>query len=218
MIIDNGIYTISARAQDLEVALLAAREVVDDDNDDNDNEEIEEEDKHKNKPVHHIKAYPEGNETNRDMKTTRETTPSILSSSSSSSSSEQTLSDNISSINTCKGNPQPNDISIHSKSERNIMEDVSMDETLVDDADFHRVFTTAGGRARSILQPQQWRSGGKLMPTTIDSRLERLRGMLSKMHHPHYTLSTVFHGRKLFVAVIPEHEVAKRREMQRKGR
>ncbi|RNF08614.1 hypothetical protein TraAM80_02640 [Trypanosoma rangeli] len=31
MIIDDGVYTVCARAQDLEVALLAAREVVDDD-------------------------------------------------------------------------------------------------------------------------------------------------------------------------------------------
>ncbi|KEG15511.1 hypothetical protein DQ04_00051060 [Trypanosoma grayi] len=182
MIIDNGIYTVSARAQDLEVALLAAREVVDDDDDDNED----------NNDVESFGSVPSSRETSSVDSAVKDT--SVVNSSTlvrESTATRAVVSSLQSSSPAVEGPDAPSD------------------EMLADDADFHRVFTAASGRAHSVLQPR--RASGQLGQTMMDSRLHALRSMLCKMHHPHYTLSSVFHGRKMYVAVIPEHEVARKR-------
>ncbi|KAH9598135.1 hypothetical protein LSM04_004606 [Trypanosoma melophagium] len=211
MIIDNGIYTVCARAQDLEVALLAAREVVEDEMENENNESVVEEAKKEREDNDNdvVGEYLENDKNT--IRTTKSNLPL------------QSSLNNSSNI-TCKVNKRDGvSLSLKSKGRNIIKDDDSLDiddndddDDDDDDADFHRVFTSVGGRPRKVLQP--YRSAEKLTRTTADDRLDRLRGMLRKMYHPHYTLSTVFHGRKLFVAVIPEHEVARRREIQSKGK
>lgn len=173
MIIDNGIYTVRARAQDLEVALLAASEVMDDGdrsnvvNDDGDG----------------VVANHDDSEFSGSVAVGRE-----------------------------KGAVDVSSVSrTHSIGDDLTTQTVISSQTSLDDADFHRVFTTSAARGRGALQPR--RASAQLGRITVNSCLQTLRDMLCQMHHPHYTLSSVFHGRKMFVAVVPECEVAKKRKM-----
>ncbi|KAL7695765.1 Glutathione S-transferase C-terminal domain containing protein [Lotmaria passim] len=90
-----------------------------------------------------------------------------------------------------------------------------------DDADFYRAYSAAGRRrlgggatSLSAAMPKARHVTGAashavLHRSSVLERLEMLRGMLAKMSCPQYTLTTVFHARRMYVAVIPEYEVAK---------
>ncbi|RNF27105.1 uncharacterized protein Tco025E_00659 [Trypanosoma conorhini] len=180
MIIDSGVYTVRARAQDLEVALLAAREVVGDD-------------------VDADEAELGGGAGTRLMQKT--TTAGDALPPATSQPPANTTANAVASS--------------HTSLDASAASDGDVDDPLAEDADFHRVFTTANHRQRGPLQLR--RGASPLGRITVDSRLHAIRSMLCKMHHPHYTLSSVFHGRKMFVAVIPEYEVARKRKEIRPG-
>ncbi|ESS68955.1 hypothetical protein TCDM_02208 [Trypanosoma cruzi Dm28c] len=179
MIIDNGVYTVRARAQDLEVALLAAREVVDDDfnTDDEGLGEVAEASTQKmtsaSPTLTHETLRPEAGSKTR----------AVVSS----------------------------DTSVDNK----VAAEMDAGDSLAGDADFHRVFTKSNYRQRGVLPMR--RGTSNLSSIAVDSRLDALRTMLYKMHHPHYTLSSVFHGRKMFVAIIPEYEVDRKRKETKGG-
>ncbi|CCW69952.1 unnamed protein product [Phytomonas sp. Hart1] len=95
-------------------------------------------------------------------------------------------------------------------------------------ADFYRVFTkkgllnrstvqlrkpssTAGGRAASRVPHEK---GVMILRSSIADHLQMIRSIMSMMECPHYTLSTVFHGRRVYVAAIPEYEVDKIRRQK----
>ncbi|ESL09297.1 hypothetical protein TRSC58_02985 [Trypanosoma rangeli SC58] len=180
MIIDNGVYTVRARAQDLEVALLAAREVVDDDGFNGNESDL-------------------GGATGTRLEKTTSTGDA---------SPHDTLQPPVDAAANVVA-------SSHTSLDASAAAEGDVDDPLAEEADFHRVFTASNHRQRSSMQLQRCTS--TLGRITVDSRLQAIRTMLCKMHHPHYTLSSVFHGRKMFVAVIPEYEVARKRKEVKDG-
>lgn len=201
MIIDNGVYTVAARAQDLEVALLAAREVVGNDDEDGG-------------------GGGGGNGNNSVISTNSEEcrgeTAHVFSRCAEDAAKQSGCpGGTFSAVEEVQPNTRegggvaPSIASVVDVTH----EGHSNDHTDSDGADFHRVFTSASGRSRSVLLHP--RHSGQVAQSMMDSCLFRLRDILRKMHHPHYTLSSVFHGRKMFVAVIPECEVIESRK--RKG-
>nr|CCC95634.1 unnamed protein product [Trypanosoma congolense IL3000] len=196
MIIDDDVHTVFARAQDLEVALLAAREVVGDDvvNECDGHEEVA-------ASVDLSSAPGTPGAVDESSKCERYVTESVVNTVSVSDaappSEGRSRTANAVSANDpvrC-AEPSINKI-IEELKEKNVLNS--------DTAQFHRVFTEATARSRAVLKRQSSSRGISL--TNIDKCLDRLRVLLKKIHTPHYTLATVFHGRRMFIAVIPEHE------------
>ncbi|KAG8348290.1 hypothetical protein TRVL_00880 [Trypanosoma vivax] len=212
MIIDNGVYTVCARAQDLEVALMAAREVVGDD--------VNDDDVAGNRHDNASEVVPP------TVALTQNTGNSVAAGSSD-ATIEGRQEGKDSSLSFTKhqtpcgggeGTRSPvlpmgaETVSSFSSSVAESCRQVAEGDNfaLGPDPDFHRVFTLGSQRTRGILQPQHHH--GQLARSPARDRLLRLRGMLKKMHYPHYTLASVFHGRKMFVAIIPEFEVTEKKK------
>ncbi|KAG5490687.1 hypothetical protein JKF63_00809 [Porcisia hertigi] len=102
-----------------------------------------------------------------------------------------------------------------------------------EEADFYRAYTAAArynvaGTAASLSecvpsarQAMGTSSTAVAVRGSVNKHLQTLYAMLAKMNCPQYTLTSLYHGRRIYVAAIPEYEVAKvrraRREAMRRG-
>lgn len=168
MIIDKSILTVFARAQDLEVASVAAREVLDKDLG----------------PFN--KLLPLDEPPASPIDDTVAATKEDL-------SREPPVVDNG---NSCASlTPE-----IEGATTSAPVADVVSDRLpSIDNADVHHVFSSKTRR----FQPPA--------PRATSDIVQSLERMLRKMHTPQFTLTAVSDKKRVFVAVIPEHEYAKKR-------
>lgn len=244
MIVDNSVSSVQARAQDLEVAFLAAQEVMD--------EELCDfgRDAAQKSPAaaagDEAAALPEpspvpssGEKESkaREMLARAAATEAKEGGGSDDTAALQAVPEARETAEARRGGAaavteDEDDLSgLRTRRRGNMILNKPTDINDADDADFYRVFTKKGLRQfgsvtlhRSSIAERRARDGsgeavvrdasGKAVavggPTVYD-HLKVLRDMLAKMRSPQYTLTSVFHGRRMYVAVIPEYEVAKRR-------
>lgn len=206
MIIDSTVLSVQARAQDLEVAFLAAQEVMDDDLDD-------------------FGRAPalEAAEVRLAERKDLEAQARILLSQADVAAAEESNSkgDGGSAIveAAADGTLTTDEGEVTRRPRGRMIISRPTDITDADEADFYRVFTKQGIRRfgsvsispSSIVRRSSAEDGLAAGGLTVYDHLKVLRGMLSKMRSPQYTLTSVFHGRRMYVAAIPEYEVARLR-------
>ncbi|EPY29976.1 hypothetical protein AGDE_09675 [Angomonas deanei] len=206
MIIDQNVYTVVSRAQDLEIALLGAREVVDDTLDSmgrlHDDEESVDTSRYS---VFTAKGEEEKTESASEVVEVED------------EEVEERLA------------PPPQERRLVDSSLWGRAQGSTTGEEPVlqaDDADFYRAYTKDGLRGYSTVSLGQSlatrqrhdtavANGGRgelVAKPPVKKYLNLLTGFFHQMHCPQYTLSTVQHGRLLYVAVLPEFEVAKVRK------
>lgn len=255
MTIDNSVCSVQARSQDLEVALLAAQEVMDDELDDFGRDLDRTHPPSVHTPPTHTSSEKESppREAPSPLAAVEEegaAGPAVVKAGVAAAAALVDLKDGVSSP---PATAAPRGASRQEKGEPACCPSTEPDgqetdgdscgsgtgpreglfklsPTNVDDpedANFYRVFTKKGMRRfgltalnRSFLEERRAsdeadypnsRDALTVSGSAVYRHLNVLRGMLGKMRSPQYTLASVFHGRRMYVAVIPEYEVAKLR-------
>ncbi|CCW63339.1 unnamed protein product [Phytomonas sp. EM1] len=228
MIIDSSIFNVHARAQDLEVAFLAAREVCDDAlGHFNRLDAAAAREESTEAGVRSIAGESSPSPSPSPNAIVLEPHPSApeMGNETSSALDKKIENDAISNPPLQEGEAPLE--SLGSERQR-FFTAAELKDFDPDSADFYRVFTTQGKRSmRSVALRRSPRVVGDLVKgrvnperaavalrSSIGDHLDLIRSMMSKMQCPQYTLSTVFHGRRVYVAVIPEHEVDKVRKQR----
>ncbi|KPA81619.1 putative mitochondrial hypothetical protein [Leptomonas pyrrhocoris] len=227
MIVDDDVSSVQARSQDLEVAFLASREVNDDAlrnfgrHDDNAETPVKPPASAPSRTVQHH-SPPAETARNRPG-----AAAAAVESWDTMTTAEFPASPNEAAAAAAGKTDEKNVIppSPASKFEQ----PMNMRTLDPDDSDFYRAYSTAGrrrlgGEAMSLVgviptarHATTAASSAVVSRSSVMESLETLRTMLAKMSCPQYTLTTVFHGRRLYVAVIPEYEVAKVRKTRQEA-
>lgn len=211
MIIDDNVSTIQARAQDLEVAFLAAREVHDEGLSTFGRE--------------HCSVAPTADLNSRASSGVAEPIPPLVGVPASCNDSKANSLNQVLSLETAlegsshldsEGEQQRDGAEMRELASvfQNAQDVKNLD---ADDADFYRAYTKKGKRyfggvATSLagaIPAARSTASALRTRTSVLEHLETLHKMLKKMACPQYTVTSVFHRRRIYIAAIPEYEVAK---------
>ncbi|KPI84830.1 hypothetical protein ABL78_6114 [Leptomonas seymouri] len=219
MIVDNDVSTVLTRSQDLEIAFLASREVNDDAlrnfgrHDDSAKPPLE-------SPTSTLHTAEERDQTAAGTARTRADAAAALEC----ESAMTTAKSPTRSEAAARGEKVDGDAVTPPFPAPRFVQPMDLDTVDPAEADFYRAYSTAGrrrlgGDATSLAgamptarHATTTACSAVVSRSSVMTRLETLRTMLAKMSCPQYTLTTVFHGRRIYVAVIPEYEVAKVRK------
>ncbi|KAK7194025.1 Glutathione S-transferase, C-terminal domain containing protein [Novymonas esmeraldas] len=210
MIVDDNVCSVAVRSQDLEVAFLAAREVHDD-------------------SLHDFGRREDGARSAHGTgagspEATAPTAPS-------NDATKDSGSTAVTAVDEASGQQQDDvggedDVVTAAAQFR---APIPLNTMRAEEADFYRVYSAASrfnvaGTATSLSEAvasarQTAGAGGTAVATrgSVTEHLATLRIMLAKMTCPQYTLTSLPHGRRLYVAAIPEHEVAKVRQARKEA-
>ncbi|KAG5489698.1 hypothetical protein GH5_00578 [Leishmania sp. Ghana 2012 LV757] len=232
MIVDDNVSSVQVRSQDLEIAFLAAREVLDDTLRDFGRREDS-----ANGPLLHDAnargAGAPGDHTSSALGPA--TAPSTAKSANRNFDDAQYLVPSVqegAAPTKFATRTEDTELGKQAKVEEEpaqFRRPLDASTMQADEADFYCAYTAAArckvaGTAASlsdVVTPARHATGaGSMALTTRRSVKEHLRtlyAMLEKMSCPQYTLTSLHHGRRIYVAVIPEYEVAKKRKARQEA-
>jgi hypothetical protein len=223
MIVDDDVSTVLTRAQDLEVAFLASREVTDD-------------------ALYHFGRLDDSAESPNATPSSSLSTAEKLVKAKAETTRLHTAAAAATEaeLAVITVEPSPTDATAEEKEKAQIDDGVAppppassfaqplnLNTLDPEDADFYRAYSEAGrrrlgGGATSLSKAvpvarhaTTATSHAVVSRSSVMEKLGTLRTMLAKMSCPQYTLTSVFHGRRIYVAVIPEYQVAKVRQSRR---
>ncbi|KAG5464381.1 hypothetical protein LSCM1_00564 [Leishmania martiniquensis] len=227
MIVDDNVSSVQSRSQDLEIAFLAAREVLDDTLHDFGRRE----DSSHGALLHD--ADPQDIGAPADYASSALAPAAALSTAKSahgSSDGAQSFGRSVqegaaANEATTRTEGAERRSEVESEEEPSLLrKPLDVSKMQAEEADFYRAYTAAArckvaGTSASlsdVVPPaRQATSPGSTAVTTrrsVKEHLHTLYAMLAKMNCPQYTLTSLYHGRRIYVAAIPEYEVAKKRK------
>ncbi|AYU83912.1 hypothetical protein, conserved [Leishmania donovani] len=227
MIVDDNISSVQARSQDLEIAFLAAREVLDDSLLDFGRRE---DGSHGASP-HDVNARG----VNEPAAHTSAAAASVVAQNTAASAyrdadDSQHLVQPVregAAVNgaaTRTEESEPKRRAAEEGSAAQFRQQLDPRTMRAEEADFYRAYTAATrhnvvGTAASLCdvvpparQASSACSTAVVVRGSVKEHLQTLYAMLAKMSCPQYTLTSLHHGRRIYVAVIPECEVSKVRK------
>lgn len=226
MIVDDNVSTVRSRAQDLEVVFLAAREVFDDTlSDFGRTEAVTTPDSNAGAAVSEPLTSARVLASSQAME--GGAAPALRGAFD--GAADSTLATHDSS----DAEAATGSVHVTAEEEAQMIAEAAQFRTPLDlatmrleEADFYRAYTSASrhsvaGVASSLSEvvagTRQEGTTSPVVRSSVAAPLQTLRAMLSKMSCPQYTLTSLHHGRRIYVAVIPEHEVAKRRKARQQA-
>ncbi|CAJ1037069.1 Glutathione S-transferase, C-terminal domain containing protein, putative [Leishmania lindenbergi] len=233
MIVDDNVSSVQARSQDLEIAFLAAREVLDDKLHDFGRRE----DDSNGTTPHDVNAHRVNSpEADTSATIALEVSKSMSKSADRDADDAQHLlqlaqEDTVAneSATRIEGTELKREVGAAVEAAQ-FRQPLNLSTMRAEEADFYCAYTAAArykvaGTAASlsdVVPPaRQTMSAGSTAVTvrgSVKERLQTLYAMLAKMSCPQYTLTSLYHGRRIYVAAIPEYEVAKVRKARQEAR